>query len=476
MTDYWPVLVGIADVIFAGSASLHALLRKRETQSVIGWIGLIWLSPFIGVMLYWAFGVNRIERKGSKILNKIQDYGRSSTRKSVRESVHEPADFPYDKQLSEIGQRLTDRELLPGNQFEPFVGGADAYKAMLHAIKHAKRSISMCSYIFDNDASGKKFVKALAAAQKRGVIVRVLVDDVGSRYSRPSILTELANHDLRFATFLPTSVPFFAFYANLRNHRKIMVIDGEVGFTGGMNIRDGNLNTPKCKHPIQDVHFKIVGPVVEHLQETFIADWTFASNEELTPKDWFGSSDCEGSIWARGIPDGPDEDLDNIRILMLGALASAEERIDIVTPYFLPDNSLISAINVAAFRGIRVRVLIPSECNISIVQWAASEPVGRILPSGCEFYLTPPPFDHSKILLVDNNWSLIGSSNWDPRSLRLNFEFNVECFGTELNSNLTRLVEHKVSQSKPLTQEMLDSRPLLIKLRDGAARLATPYL
>lgn len=473
---YWPIAVGVLGFVYDALTTLHAVMQKRDSRAVIGWVGLIWLSPFVGATLYWCFGVNRIQRKASKIFNKIKRTSRAALRRSLRNLHGTTLPEQLNHDLIGVGKYLTGHDLLPGNTVTPLVGGEAAYAAMATAIESARRSISLCSYIFDNTPVGQKVVAALAQASKRGVAVRVLIDAVGALYSKPSILYELTQHGIRSATFLPTKTPLSTIYANLRNHRKIMVVDGEIGFTGGMNIREGNLNTPGCRHPIQDVHFQFDGPVVQHFQETFLADWEFATNEEVDPTVWFGVPAADGPTWARGIPDGPDEDLDCIRMVMLGAIATAKKRIEVMTPYFLPDESLLSALSVAAMRGVRVRIIIPSTCNIRLVQWASSEPISRILKYGCEVWLTPPPFEHTKIMLVDDDWSLLGSSNWDPRSLRLNFEFNVECYGKALNMQLSAFIDSKVAASEKETSDRLDNRRFLIKLRDGAARLATPYL
>lgn len=475
-SHYWPIIFGLFERCFAIGTSLHALLQKRETRAVLGWVGLIWLSPLIGSLLYCCFGVNRIERKGERILDQIDAQGKYTLKRAVRawETRHQRTDT--NMELEEIGKWITRRDLTPANDVTPLVGGKAAYDSMLTAIDKAHRSISLCSYIFDNDSSGRMFAEALANATQRGVDVRILIDDVGTRYSKPTILTEFQRLGLSAATFLPTSTPALVFYANLRNHRKILVVDGEIGFTGGMNIREGNLNLPRCKHPIQDVHFRFEGPVVEHFLEVFLADWAFVTGEHPDPEKLFGDPPLNGTTWARGIPDGPDADLDNIRMVMLGAIAAADERVDIVTPYFLPDESIINSLNVAAMRGVRVRVLIPEECNIRLVQWASTDPISRILPYHCEVIRTSAPFDHSKIMLVDNDWTLIGSSNWDPRSLRLNFEFNVECYGTQLNSEMSKLVDSKVKAGRRMSLEELQDRNFALRIRDGIARLATPYL
>jgi cardiolipin synthase len=191
---------------------------------------------------------------------------------------------------------------------------------------------------------------------------------------------------------------------------------------------------------------------------------------------WFPTLEPQGSILARGISDGPDEDLDKLRLTLLGAIACAQSSVQIVTPYFLPDSALITSLNVASMRGVQVDILLPAVNNLTAVQWASTALWWQLLEYGCRIWLTPPPFEHTKLMLVDRHWSLVGSGNWDPRSLRLNFEFNVECYDRQLAARLGALVDDKLARSRPVTLADVDGRKLPIKLRDGVARLFSPYL
>ena len=263
---------------------------------------------------------------------------------------------------------------------------------------------------------------------------------------------------------------------NMRIHRKILVVDGRVGFTGGMNIRLGNCLQRQPPNPVQDIHFRLEGPVVSQLQEVFADDWLFMTGEALRGDAWFPKTEVAGQVLARGVTDGPDENFEKLFWTLLGAISIARHSVRIVTPYFLPDPALVSALNLAAMRGVQVDILLPARSNLPFVLWASRAMWSQVLRHGCRIWLTPPPFDHSKLMLVDGCWVLLGSANWDPRSLRLNFEFNVECYDTELARRLERWVEMKRTGAHAVTREKVDARPLPARLRDGVARLLTPYL
>jgi cardiolipin synthase A/B len=311
---------------------------------------------------------------------------------------------------------------------------------------------------------------------RRGVEVRVLIDAAGARYSVPSILHTLREASVPAARFLPLLAPWRLMAMNLRNHRKILVADGRIGFTGGMNLREGNLVAQQPRHPVQDLHFRLEGPVVSQLQETFAADWFFVTGELIQGQEWFPALTAAGDLVARAVPDGPDEDFEKLRWTILAALSCARESVRILTPYFLPDDSIISALNLAALRGVRVDVILPGENNLPYVQWASRAMWRQVLERGCNIWLTRPPFDHSKLMLVDGAWTLLGSGNWDARSLRLNFEFCLECYGRELAGSLEKLVESKLEGAKGVTLEEVNNRSVAGKLRDGIVRLLDPYL
>lgn len=470
-------LLALLQLAMGAVASAHVILHKRDVRAAIGWIGLIWLVPYGGSILYALFGINRLRRRASG-LRALRPYAKISERtpSSLAELANAlPSSGRHLMPVARLIDRVTDTAITAGNAVLPLADGTRAYAAMLEAIDGAERTLGLATYIFDHDAAGQRFAAALGGAVKRGVTVRVLIDGVGVRYSYPTIVGLLRRKGVPSAEFLPSLFPLSLHYANLRNHRKILVADGRIGFTGGLNIRQGHVD--HTGHgAIHDAHFRLQGPVVAHLAETFAEDWAFVTGEQLSGEGWFPPLSAQGPVFARGIAAGPDEAFERVRWAMLGVLSQARERVRIVNPYFLPDTALSTALQVAALRGVGIDIVFPEKNNLRLVQWAVWAKIFQFLARGCQIWLTPPPFDHSKLMTVDGIWSFIGSTNWDPRSLRLNFEFNVECYDASLTAELDRLIDEKIARSRFLTLADVHGRSFPVKLRDGAAWLLSPYL
>jgi cardiolipin synthase len=477
LTDLWIItFLGLqaAAVILT---TTHLVLSNRDVPSTVGWTGLVLLTPLVGVALYWVFGINRIQRKAHRLRpeTSIQS-DEASVRAEQRAHRLLETRFPRLIPLGHLGDELTFSVLEAGNRISPLVNGDAAYPEMLAAIDGARRSVALSTYIFDNDVAGQRFIAALQRAHRRGVQVRVLIDGVGQWYSRPHTPKVLRQLGIPTAVFLESALPIRNPYLNLRNHRKILVVDGRLGFTGGLNLREGCLLELNPSHPVQDLHFKVEGPVVRGLMEAFGLDWGFTTGERLGCDDWYPVLQPVGESIARCVPDGPDEDFDVLRRLILGALAQAQQRVRIVTPYFLPDQALITALNVTALSGVEVQILVPQRNNLRFVQWAAEAQAEQILDGRSRIFVTPPPFDHTKLMLVDDAWCFFGSANWDPRSLRLNFELNIECYDCALASQLNALVDEKLASAIEIRAADMRARTLPVRLRDGFARLLTPYL
>jgi cardiolipin synthase len=484
----WPHVLATTILAINLVASAHAILVKRDTRSTIGWVGLIWLSPVFGAIAYAIFGVNRIRSRASQlraglitVTHELRDAVPSVER--LREALG-PEGSPL-RSLATLVRDVSGRELVDGNTIEPLDGGDVAYPRMLEAIGRARRSIGLASYIFDNDPTGRIFADAVSAAVSRGVEVRVLIDGIGSSYTWPSIMGRLAKGRVRADRFLPTSMPIYFPYANLRNHRKILVIDGAIGFTGGLNIRDGCWLAHKPAHPVRDMHFDLRGPIVAHLLEVFLEDWAFASGEVLAGdhldgyflEPWRPLVAPAGAALARGIRYGPDDAMiGQIKLVLVGALTAAQRSVRLMTPYFLPDDAVCQALDVAAMRGVQVDIVLPAHNNLELVSWASTAMLWQVLGRGCRVWMSPPPFDHTKLMVVDGSWAMFGSGNWDERSMRLNFEFNVETYDRDLAARLDAHIEGVIARSDEKTLAEVDARSLPVRLRDGIARLFSPYL
>ncbi|WIM09498.1 phospholipase D-like domain-containing protein [Enhydrobacter sp.] len=456
----------LAHVVIAAWVTVHVLLYKRNVGAAISWMGIAWLSPFIGGLLYFAMGVNRVKRRARRLRRE-----RSRLFVIDQTAPGDPAADPLTPLEYAIG-RLTGLSAESGNSAELLRNGDETYPAMLQAIEGARRSIGLASYIFRDDLAGRPFIDALARAKDRGVQVRVLLDGIGSGYFYNAAYERLRTSGVPVARFLHSYFPWRMPFLNLRNHRKLMVVDGRSAFVGGINIGRENLLASKPPHPVRDTHFRIEGPVVEQLAEAFADDWLFTTGEKLLNEDWFPDLEAAGKVVARAITSGPDEDLEQIEFVALHAISCARHSIRVVTPYFLPPEVLTTALGLAAMRGITVDIVVPEQSNHIVLDWARRVPMRNLLEAGCRIWLLPPPFDHSKLMTIDDTWSLIGSANWDTRSFRLNFELNVEIQDPEFAQRLAQATH----TGARLDLAALDADPLLLRLRNSAARLLQPYL
>ena len=346
----------MAVLIAAATASGHAVIYKRDSRSAAIWVLVIWVLPALGAIAYAFLGVNRVQRRAARLRRGMVRH---------RADAQFPASEPgmHFTPLARLVSEVVERPLVSGNAIEPLVDGVHAFPAMLQAINGARTSIAMASYIFDGDGIGTEFVHALAAAAARGVEVRVLIDDVDARFSTSSAVKPLRRGGVKVAVFNPPLVPARLHALNLRNHRKILVVDGTVGFTGGINVDCRYWRPEAPEQAYRDLHFRLRGPVVAQLMEVFVDDWQFATDEALRGSKWFPPLAAQGGCLARGIEAGPDEAFERVRWAILGGVNAAQRSVRVLTPYFIPDQALISALDAAALRGVEVDIVIPEETD-----------------------------------------------------------------------------------------------------------------
>lgn len=468
------------DLVLALFSACHALLYKRDPRAAFGWIALCLTFPLAGPLLYFVFGINRITTKarelhGKKFFKLPPGYERPHHESKVLlAEFNLPDDYVVPARISNA---VTRNPLTRGNGVDPLLNGNEAYPSMLEAIHSAIDRVYLSTYIFESNKTGTAFIDALARANERGLDVRVLIDGFGEWYSFPRSGPKLKKRGIPFYRYLPPAFlpPFL--HINLRNHRKLLVVDGKVAFTGGMNIGDRHI-VEDCseRQCTTDLHFRLTGSVVNQLEQTFLKDWDFASGQISRKPEPYQNKELSGNAVCRTILDGPDEDIDKLIMILISAISTARKKISIVTPYFLPPRELIGALQAAALRGVKVTLILPEHNNHRVVHWAMRNMLWELIQWGVDVYYQPPPFAHGKLFLADDHYLQLGSANFDARSLRLNFELVVEVYDEELALKMSEYVEERRQASRRVSLEELDARSLPVRLRDALCWLFSPYL
>ncbi|WP_275782329.1 phospholipase D-like domain-containing protein [Pararhizobium gei] len=484
-SNYWPHVLAVLSVVLGVPAAVHAAMTKQEVRSALGWVGIILLSPVLGAMLYAVAGINRIRRSSiEQQRSQFRDRRPDDLAKYDVSAASVAGQFGQRfAGMKLLGDRVSRHRICSGNTAAMLTGGDRAYAAMLQEIADARRSILLESYIFDRDPIGLRFADALIAAVKRGVQVRVLIDAVGARYSVPSIVGYLTEGGVTVRVFNGNIIMGLRLpYANLRTHRKILVIDGAVGFTGGMNIRAGFTFEFAGETQAHDTHFRVTGPVVADLFQVAAEDWRFTTREMLDGDAWritpalTDSKPRQPLMLMRAVPSGPDRANESNHKMLMGAFSVARRSIRIMSPYFLPDRELISALVTASLRGVEVDIIVPAVNNLLLVDRAMTSQFDQVLKGGCRIWRADGPFNHSKLMTIDNRWSYVGSSNLDPRSLRLNFEIDLEILDTSFAAAIGETIKEVVRGASPVTLEELQSKPFLKRLVNRIFWLGSPYL
>jgi len=469
------VLVPVVSLYTAG----HALLYKRDPRAALGWIAVCLAFPLVGALLYLVFGVNRVRTRARK-LRRLTAFPIEFTYERgepVRRAEMSRFELPRKwVDLARVGEAVTGHPLVAGNDLEPLHNGEGAYPAMLEAIEGAREYLYLTTYIFETNGTGRRFIDALARARERGVDVKVILDGIGELYTWPRAGTLLHRHGVPVARFLPPKLVPPTLHINLRNHRKILIADGRAGFTGGINIGDRHLVAdPTRPDRTVDTHFRLRGPVVLQMALTFLEDWRFCTGEDCAlpapAQDAPG-----GKAVCRIIADGPNEDMDKLSVILIAAIATARARIGIMTPYFLPSREMIAVLQSAALRGVDVTLVLPAKNNLPYVHWATRNLLWELVHRGVHVYYQPAPFVHTKLFVIDDGYAQIGSANIDPRSLRLNFELNVEVYDRRFVARLARHIEDTRRRSHEVTLAELDDRSLPVRVRDAVAWLFSPYM
>ncbi|MFH1135836.1 MAG: cardiolipin synthase [Pseudomonadota bacterium] len=454
------------------------LLDRRNPEATLAWILIIIFLPYLGAAAFFLLARPRLKRRTRK---------RWRYRNALQVSLEKLPGAPAPDARRLIGPRegrdiarlagaVAETPLLPGNAMEVFIDGQKAYAAMEEALSNATRHIHLMSYIFRPDYTGTRFRDILTEKAWRGVKVKLLVDAFGGRHISASFIRPLLREGGELAFFSPMLPRLSRWRPNLRNHRKILVVDGSIGFTGGLNIGNEYQGRTARLAPWRDTHLRVEGPAVRSLQEIFIEDWLYAANEDLAEIDYFPDTPAAGPELVQVIASGPDCGDKAIHRVFFTAITEARRKIYITTPYFVPDPGMLLALKAASWRGLDVRVLLPGASDMPLVQWAGRSYYQELLEAGVTLYEHRPGVLHAKTMVVDGNWSTVGSANMDIRSFQLNFEVNVLVWGTAFAECMENIFLKDLENSRLLSLPDIEKRSLPVRMVEGVARVLSPVL
>lgn len=477
-------LLGALHVALGIVLSFDVVLHKHKPVSAVLWLGVLWVVPYLGAVAYLTFGLDRVHRGAAE-----RDAARRVLERRAR--LHPTFDrLAVDGEGGEEHPgsyifRATDPAVRPyrvlrGNRAQLLVDGDQFYPALFEAISGARSSVHVQTFICKRDHTGRELRSRLIERATAGVEVRLLYDRFGSsaahllRFFEPARRAGVQVHSISQANPLKGR-----FQINLRNHRKLAVIDGRIGFVGGLNFDDKNVSRYAGGEPDRDYHLRIEGPAVGDLQFQFVEDWHFASPaspDEMLERRYFPDLGPKGEALVQIVPGGPEILGRGLAHAFFGAIVSAERSIGIVTPYFVPDESILHAIRYAAQRGVSVRLCVPEKSNHWYTGYAARALYTPLLVNGVRIFERRPPFSHAKALVVDDVYAMLGSANLDYRSLHLNFELNVEVADYGFVARVNEQVEREIARSREIDLVRHRARPLPRRLAENFCRLFQPVL
>jgi len=481
-------LVGLGHLVLGLLLTYDILMHKHRPVSAVLWLGVTWLFPYAGALLYLTFGKDRIHRstrvrEAAEALVAQRAMAHPTAERLLASSERNEA--RYAGHPAERILRATDRVsgstwLVPGNRVTLLVDGDEFYPQLLAAIDSAQDSVHLQTFIYARDAFGWELLDRLKAKAREGVAVRLLYDRFGSseafftRMFKAALEAGVHAQSISQANLLKGR-----FQINLRNHRKVAVIDGHTAFVGGINIASENDSAYTDGAPIRDYHTRVEGPVVADLQLQFLKDWYYATREPLSAmlqSSMFPRQQDFGPALVKVLPGGPVRSGGSLDDAYFTAITAAEHTLKITTPYFVPDEPIVEAIRSAALKGVAVDLVVPRKNNHWYTGAAARSLYGPLLAVGVRIYERRPPFMHAKALVVDDHVSILGSANLDYRSLHLNFETNIQVADSAFTLALSRQIDREIALSVPVTQADHEARPVSRRLVQNFCFLFQPLL
>lgn len=478
-TLYWFILIYLLNVFFI---FLILLFELKIPTATLAWVLLLILLPGVGFIIYMLFAQSFSRNKMYKMKvvekKKYGDYlnKQISEFKDGKLLEGDANSFPH-KYL--IGFNLCNNGSYysENNDITIFIDGNEKFKELFRCMNNAKSHIHVFYYIIKNDSLGQKLLNALTEKAKEGIEVRLLYDSLGSRELKKRDIQPLLDAGGKVGKFFPGLLKFPNIKAHYRNHRKIVVVDGKIGFVGGLNVGEEYLGLDETMGYWRDTHVKIIGSAVIDLQTRFILDWNVAKKESLGySEQYYPDINSLGNSGMQIVSSGPDAPFERIKYNFLKMINYARESIHIQTPYFVPDSSVIEALKVAAMSGIDVKIMIPNKPDHMFVYWATYYYVGQLLNYGVKVYTYEKGFLHSKTIIIDNEISTVGSANFDVRSFTLNFEITAVFYDKAIVEKFTEIYHKDLESCLELTKELYLQRSLTVKFKESISRIMAPLL
>lgn len=469
----------LLSIFLAMAAVVHLLLHKRQPYSTITWLLFVLLVPIVGPVFFFLLGPQRLERKAAKRKADITEaisppaFSVESLENTILSREEKLTD--EDQNIFRLGKHVSHYPVTEGNVLELLPDAQQALLAMQSAIHQATSFIHMEYYIIASDDVTKLLFEDLLRARERGVEVRILYDSLGSLSLKRIFFRNLIEKGVKVAGFLPLSILPQRFHLNFRNHRKILIVDGKVAFTGGTNIGKEYLGTWYANQ-WRDYTVKVLGPACQQLQDVFARDWHFTTQEDLFRPKYYPTPTKAGRSLVQVLDSGPDTQFRSLHQTICFAIHSARESILLTTPYFVPDEAMLSALTVAALRGIKTMLLFPSKSDAPLVQLASHSFYEELLQAGVSIYEYQPKILHAKLLVIDGKWSILGSANMDIRSFKLNFELNLLIYGKEVASQCSQIFENDRMQSRKIELDLVQGRSKKRQMLENFCRLFSPIL
>ncbi|AYC30380.1 cardiolipin synthase [Paenisporosarcina cavernae] len=479
----WGIFFSTIIVLNIFLAVVLIFLERRDASATWAWLMVLFFIPVVGFIIYLLLGrqlrrrhLFRWEGKKKIGIEKLVDYQLEALdehRLEFREK-----DSEAFKDLIYMNLKNNQAVLTQDNAVKIFNDGREKFDSLIEDLKTAKDHIHIQYYILRMDDLGKEIYEVLLTKAKNGVKVRVLYDDMGSRKTKKHHFKELIALGGEVESFFPSIMPLINPRLNYRNHRKIVVIDGRIGYIGGFNVGDEYLGKDRKFGYWRDTHLRLEGSSLHPLQTRFILDWNQASSHHSIEYDdrYFPAIPQKGNVSLQIVSSGPDEEWEQIKNGYLKLIAMAKKSIYIQTPYFIPDASFLDSLRIACLSGLDVRIMIPNKPDHMFVYWATYSYVGQLLRAGAKAYIYENGFIHTKMIVIDGEASTVGTANIDVRSFKLNFEVNAFIYDHATSKELAGLFEQDMKLSSELTYELYKDRTRLIKMKESFSRLLSPIL